>query len=270
MVIDFHTHVFPDAIAERAIDSLVKACGGIYQPCTNGTSADLISKMDKFGVDISVIMPVVTKPSQHISINEWAKAVTSDRLISFGGMHPATDDYKRDIDFICKLGLPGIKLHPEYQSFVVDAPEMMRIYDYALSRGLMLLFHAGFDPAYPPPFHSSPKQFANIMKEMKGGTVIAAHLGSHAMWDDVEKYLVGTDIYLDTSMGFEYYPHDQFMRIVRNHGADKILFGSDSPWSRADREIAALKALPLTDDQKQLILCDNAKRLFRDTLSFGS
>ena len=30
------------------------------------------------------------------------------------------------------------------------------------------------------------------------------------------------------------------MRIVKNHGADKILFGTDSPWSRADEEIASI------------------------------
>lgn len=266
MVIDFHTHAFPDAIAHRAVESLVKACGGRYEPCSDGTASGLISNMDKFGVDISVIMPVITRPSQFDTVNRWAKEITSDRLISFGGIHPATDDFKRDIDFICGLGLPGIKLHPEYQSFTVDSPEMLKIYDYALSRGLMLLFHAGFDPAFSPPFHSSPKQFANIIKQMRGGTIIAAHLGSHAMWDDVEKYLVGTDIYLDTSMGFEYYPHDQFLRIVRDHGADKILFGSDSPWSRADKEKETLMSLDLTDEQKQLIIHKNAEKLLKSAL----
>ena len=135
------------------------------------------------------------------------------------------------------------------------------MYDYALSKDLMLLFHAGYDPAYKPPFHSSPKQFKNIADNMKGGTIIAAHLGSANMWDDVEKYLVGTDIYIDTSMGFEYYSKEQFMRIVNGHGADKVLFGSDSPWSRADGEINAIKSLPLTENQKDLILYKNAKRL---------
>lgn len=261
MIIDFHTHAFPDAIASRAIASLVKACNGAYNPCTDGTASGLISAMDRFGIDISVVMPVETKPSQHKTVNEWAKAITCERLISFGGLHPATDDYKRDIDFICELGLPGIKLHPEYQCFTVDTPEMLRVYDYALSRGLMLLFHAGADAAYPPPYHSSPKQFANIVDSMQGGTIIAAHFGSHAMWDDVEKYLVGKNIYLDTSMGFSYYPHDQFVRIVNAHGADKVLFATDSPWSRADEEIAALGSLSLTEAQKQQILYKNALAL---------
>lgn len=261
MVIDFHTHSFPDSLAPRAIASLTKACGKLYTPCSDGTVSGLKSNMEKFHVDISVIQPVITKPTQTKTLNEWAAAVADDKIIPFGGIHPETDDYKRDIDFVCSLGIRGLKFHAEYQQFTVDSPEMLRIYDYALSKGLIILHHAGFDPAFPPPYHSSPRQFANIAKNMRGGIMIAAHLGGQKQWDDVERYLPGTGIYLDTSMGFEYYPHDQFLRIVKAIGSDKILFGSDSPWSRADSEIATLKALPLTEADKQAIFCGNAKRI---------
>lgn len=261
MVIDFHTHAFPDAIAERAIEGLCEACGRTYEPCHNGKLSQLLQRMDEYGVDMSVVLPVVTRPSQTRTVNEWAKAITGERIISFGGIYPEALTYKEDIDLVCSLGLPGIKLHPEYQGFTVDTPEMLRVYDYALSKGLMILFHAGFDPAYKPPYHSSPRQFANIVDNMKGGTLIAAHLGSANMWDDVERFLVGKNIYFDTSMGFEYYSKEQFVRIVNGHGAEKILFGSDSPWSRAGDELKTLCSLPLTDEQKELITCKNAKRL---------
>ena len=100
MVIDFHTHAFPDTLAQRAIASLVKACGRQYEPCSDGTLSGLISNMDKFGVDISVVQPVITKPSQLETLNRWAKDIEGDRIISFGAVHPDTDDYKRDINFI--------------------------------------------------------------------------------------------------------------------------------------------------------------------------
>ena len=96
---------------------------------------------------------------------------------------------------------------------------------------------------------------------MRGGIIVAAHLGGHQEWDDVERHLVGTNIYLDTSMGFEYYPREVFLRIARNHGVDKILFGSDSPWSDAKTEIEHLRAMPLSDGEKELILSGNARRL---------
>ena len=261
MVIDFHTHAFPDAIAERAIAGLIKSSNGIYPPCSNGTVDGLCENMERFGVDLSVVQPVITKASQLKTLNEWAESICSDKIISFGGIYPHTEDYKADIDFVCSLGLKGLKFHVEYQNFNLDDPKMLKIYDYAFEKGLIVLHHAGFDPAFPPPFKSTPKQFANIAKEMRGGTLIAAHLGGHDQWDEVEEYIVGTNIYLDTSMGFEYYSHEQFLRIVKNHGADKILFGSDSPWSRADREIAALRALTISESDKEKILSGNAKKL---------
>jgi len=261
MVIDFHTHAFPDAIAERAIASLVGGSGGIYPPCSDGTLAGLLSCMDTFGVDISVLQPVITKASQLHSLNEWAASTASHRIVPFGGIYPHTEDYKADIDFVASLGLKGLKFHAEYQGFTVDEPKMLRIYDYAFEKGLIVLHHAGFDPAFPPPFHSSPERFRSIARAMRGGRLVLAHLGGQRQWDDVEKYLVGENVYLDTSMGFSYYGKEQFLRIVRGHGADKILFGTDSPWSRADEELAALRSLPLTEEEKTAILGGNAKRL---------
>ena len=261
MVVDFHTHIFPDSLAPRALSKLVEATGRRYTPLTDGTKAGLVARMDEWGVDLSVAQPVITKQSQTQKTNLWARESCDGRVLSFGGIFPHTDDYRRDIDYVVSLGLKGIKFHAEYQAFDVDAPEMLRIYDYALSRGLIILHHAGADPGFPPPYHTSPKQLAAVADAMRGGVIVAAHLGGHAQWDDVERYLVGRNIYLDTSMGFSYYPHDQFVRIVRAHGADKILFASDSPWSSAGEEMEALRALPLTQEEKEKILGGNAARL---------
>jgi len=261
MTIDFHTHVFPDALAPKALATMVAGINGLYTPVNDATVSGLLKNMDAWNIDISVVQPVVTKQTQVKKINEWAAAIRSGRIISFGGIYPHTGDYKRDIDFVAGLGLKGLKFHPEFQDFVVDDGYMLKIYDYALSKGLIILHHAGSDPGFPPPYRSSPQRFASVARAMRGGVIVAAHLGGHAQWDDVEQYLAGSGIYLDTAMGFEYYSSDQFMRIVKKHGADKILFGSDAPWSDAGREIEHLRALPLSESDKDAILGDNAKRI---------
>lgn len=260
-VIDFHTHVFTDSIAERARASLIVSARGLYQPVHDMTLSGLIEFMDKAGVDKSVIAPVLTKRTQTERTNEWAASVAGERIIPFAGVYPTEDGYKEDIDFVCSLGFKGIKLHCEYQNFLVDEPRMLRFYDYAFSKGLIILQHGGFDPAYQPPFKSSPQMFLNVWNEMRGGVMVAAHLGGHAQWDDVERLLAGTGIYLDTSMGSEYYPTEQFLRIVKKHGADKILFGSDSPWSDTGKEVEFMKAQPLSNAEKNAILGGNAERL---------
>jgi predicted TIM-barrel fold metal-dependent hydrolase len=261
MIIDFHTHVFPDDLAEKALATILANINNLFTPVTNATVSGLLKNMDEWNIDISVVQPVITKQSQMQKTNEWASSICSDRIISFGGIYPHTDNYKRDIDFVVGLGLKGLKFHAEYQNINIDDPKMLKIYDYALSKGLIILHHAGVDPGMPMPYKSSPRQFAKIADAMKGGTIIAAHFGGHAQWDDVEKYLVGKNIYLDTAMGFEYFSHEQFLRIVNKHGADKVLFASDSPWSNAKTEIEHLKALPILESEKKNILCDNAKRL---------
>jgi predicted TIM-barrel fold metal-dependent hydrolase len=260
MIIDFHTHVFPDELAGRAISTLLANIDEIFTPVTDAKVTGLLAHMRQSGVDISVVQPVITKQSQFQDLNLWARSISSDKLISFGGIYPHTDDYKRDINFVVSLGLKGLKFHAEYQDFVIDDPEMLRIYDYALSRGLIILHHAGFDPGFTS-MRSSPQRFRNIWNTMKGGIIVAAHFGGHAEWDDVERYIVGTGIYLDTSMGFEFFPAEQFLRVVRAHGVEKILFASDSPWSDAGAEIERLKALPLSETEKAMILGLNAKKL---------
>ena len=261
MVIDFHTHAFPDAIAGRAIKSLCEGCGNKYTPCHNGTLAGLKKNMKNFGVDLSVVQPVMTNPRHFKTMNDWAKEICGDGIISFGALHPETEDYKKDIDYICSLGLRGIKFHPEYQHFTIDTKEMLKIYSYALEKGLILLFHAGFDPAFPPPYHSSPRQFNNLWRELGGGTIVAAHLGGQKQWDEVPEFIGPTGIYIDTSMGFDYYSKEQFFRILSTLKSERILFGSDAPWSRADKEIAAIKALDIPEADKQKILHINAEKL---------
>jgi predicted TIM-barrel fold metal-dependent hydrolase len=263
MIIDFHTHIFPDDLASKAMHALTASIDNLFTPIHNGTVSGLLDSMTTAGIDISVVLPVITKPTQFQTTNEWVRSISSERLIGFGGIYPHTDNYKRDINYISDLGLAGLKFHAEYQNFVLDDPKMLKIYDYALSKGLILLHHAGVDPGFVPPFKSTPQQFSNIVKTMGGGTIIAAHLGGLDQWDDVEKYLVGTDIYLDTSIGFEYFSKEQFLRIARNHGTDKILFASDSPWSNTKTEIDHLHSLPLTPDEKTAILGGNAKRLLK-------
>jgi len=264
MIIDFHTHAFPDSIAQKTVKMLNDEIDGLYPPVSDGTIAGLIKNMDDWDIDMSILQPIVTKQSQTKNINEWAAEANSgnpERIISFGSIFPHSDDYKRDIDFVVSLGLKGLKFHAEYQNFLLDEEKMLKIYDYALSKNLIILHHAGFDPAYPAPFRSDPKRFAYVIKEMRGGIIIAAHLGGHAQWDDVEEYLCGTDIYFDTSMGFEFFSKAQFLRILEKHGADKILFGSDAPWSNAKAETEQIKNLPLTESEKNLILSGNAKRI---------
>ena len=80
------------------------------------------------GVDLGVVLPVVTRPGQFDSVNAFAAQLCErEGLISFGGIHPDDETPEEHIGKICELGLRGIKIHPDYQGVFIDDERYIRI-----------------------------------------------------------------------------------------------------------------------------------------------
>lgn len=264
MVIDFHTHIFPDKIAAKSIEHLENASG--ITAATNGTLQGLLDSMDKNNVDMSVILPVVTKPSQFESVNLFAAKVNQEykgRLISFGGIHPDSEDYKRELERIKELGLPGIKLHPDYQKVMIDDERYIKIIEYANALGLIIVVHAGIDIGLPNPIHCPPDKAKKVLDIVRPDKLILAHMGGWKQWEEVYELLAGEQVYLDTSFSFPYIDRELLVKIIKKHGCEKVLFATDSPWSDAKEAVNFLKNLPLNCDETEKILCHNAKKLLK-------
>ncbi len=266
MIIDFHTHVFPDKISERAMANLeqniVDIQGKSYPPDGDGTLRSLKEHMSRDGVDISVVMPIATTVTQSTSINRFAREINGkDGIFSFGSLHPLQDDWESVLEEIKESGLKGIKLHPEYQRVYVSAPETIRILKKAEELELYTLFHAGRDIGMPEPVHCLPECLRGVLDHVSGEYIIAAHMGGWRLWDDVEKYLVGTPIKFDVSYVKEFIDSEQFKRIIKNHGSEKILFGTDMPWQSASVSMGFLESADLSEDELQNIYYKNAAKI---------
>ncbi len=262
MVIDFHTHIFPDKIAAKTIEHLAQV-GGITA-ATDGTLSGLLSSMKRCGVDLSVILPVATKPSQFESIQSFAKSVNEqypEKLLSFGGIHPDCENYKKELDTIKEMGFKGIKIHPDYQGVMIDDIRFMRIIEYASELGLIIITHAGVDIGLPEPVHCPPKKMRKVLDEIKPEKMVLAHLGGWSQWEEVDEYLAGEEVFLDTAFIYDYISKEQFFKILEKHGSDKILFATDSPWSDMAKGIHWIKELSLPQSVEENILSGNAKRL---------
>jgi len=262
MVVDFHTHIFPDKIAEKTIQILGDKAG--IKAYTKGTYDDLLKSMKDGNIDISVVLPVVTNPSQFDSVNKYASKINNKNgIISFGGIHPDNDNYREKIDIIKGLGLQGIKLHPDYQKTFIDDKKYIDIIQYAVDCGLIVSIHAGVDVGIEGEVRCTPKRARNMLDSIKGDNkkIILAHTGGYECWDDVEKYLVGQDMYMDISFSLTFMDKEQFIRIVRNHGIDKILFATDSPWTSQKESVEYLDSLALTREEKDKIYYKNARSL---------
>jgi len=262
MIIDFHTHIFPDNIAEKSIKFLEDECNS--KAYTNGTLSALKSSMKKAGIDISVVLPVATKPSQFDSINNFAASITGkEGIISFGGIHPDTEDIINKLSKIKELGLKGIKLHPDYQKTFIDAPKMIRLIRQAALFDLIIVIHAGLDIGLPDPVHCPPAKTANMLEQIEcdNAKIVLAHMGGYDMWDDVEKYLLGKNVWLDTSYCLGKMPDEQFLRIIRRHGANRILFATDSPWADQKETVDYIQKLGLAENELECIFYKNARAL---------
>lgn len=262
MVIDFHTHIFPDKIAAKTIEKL-EECGAI-KAFTEGTLVGLKKSMMDNNINRSVILPVVTKPSQFDTINTFAAEITGkEGIISFGGIHPDNEDYQEKLNKIKEMGLLGIKLHPDYQETFIDDRRMVRIIQYATEIGLIVVIHAGLDIGLPEPVHCTPKKAADMLNQVdnENAKIILAHTGGYGLWDEVEEYLVGKNVWFDISFSLGMIPDEQFVKIVKNHGADRILFATDSPWGGQKETLENVKKLDFTEEELEYILHRNAEEL---------
>lgn len=260
MVIDFHTHAFPDKIALRALNSLAEKANGLTY-YTDGTIADTDEKMKTWGVDKRVMLSIATNAKQQHNVNSFAIENNNEHIIAFGSVHPDAPDALDELDRIKEAGLPGVKFHPEYQQFFIDDPKMFPFYDKCRALGLIMSFHAGRDLGFPDTLMAPPQRSRHMLDNFPGAKVVLAHMGGAMLEDDVLEYIAGTDCYLDTSFSIYGLPKKAAAAIIEKHGADRILFGSDCPWERPCDSFDYVDSLPLTPEHKDWIYGQNALRL---------
>ncbi|MGI5958735.1 MAG: amidohydrolase family protein [Massiliimalia sp.] len=265
--IDFHIHAFPDKIAGRTMEHLSKIAGS--QPVTDGTVSGAVEKLSQYGAHDGVLMQIATKPSQQTTVNNWAASIqkTTPGIVCFGSVHPDAPDALDELERIRSLGLYGVKLHPDYQNFMVDDPKLFPIYDTIAQLHLPLMLHTGCDPVSPKLIHAPAYRLKKVIEQFPNLTVIAAHMGGLGRYDDTEEHLVGKNLYLDTSTPSAPCSREQALRIIRNHGAHRILFATDCPWSDGNQGISFLENLGLSDQELELIFHKNALSLLNQGLT---
>ena len=263
MLIDFHTHAFPEKIAEKAIQKLEFASGGL-QPYTNGTVTGLLESMQKNGVQKSVVLSIATNANQQTNVNNFAAELNRyENLVPFGSVFPFAEDALYELERIKSLGLKGVKLHPDYQGFNVDDEKLKPIYKKISELGLITIFHAGFDYGFPPPYGATPEKLLKALSWFQS-PVIAAHWGGLNCNQGVLDLLCGKDIYFDTSFGYSQLPRYYALKIIEKHGTDKILFGSDTPWHTPEMEKRLLNNLQLSVEDVEKINHLNAQKLLKE------
>ncbi|MDR2071860.1 MAG: amidohydrolase family protein [Spirochaetaceae bacterium] len=281
MIIDFHSHIYPEKIAAKAVASTeafytIPARG-------RGTPEDLGAAGRRAGIDRFVVFSAAAVPAQVTSINDYIALVCSGErkaggpahgdgaatkggdavrplpetpgpiFTGFGTLHPGMENPGAEIDRIIGLGLRGLKFHPDMQKFSIDDERMMNI--YALLEGrLPVVFHTG-DYRYT---YSHPSRLAPVLDAFPRLTVIAAHFGGWSLFDLGLEYFRNRHCYFDLSSSIPYLGRRRTEELICIYGADRILFGSDYPIWDPGECLAEFRDLSLSSAEQERILSGTA------------
>ena len=279
MIVDMHTHIFPDKIADDVIEKLSRVAGILA--FTNGTLDGLKHSMDAAQIDLSVILPVATNTHQVEKINsstaELNEKFSDAGIFSFGCIHPDFTNVRAELSRVKNRGLKGIKIHPVYQDVNLDDVKFLRIFERAAELDLIVVTHAGLDIGFPGVVRCSPRMIRHVVDEIGNFKFVAAHMGGWKNWREVLELLADTKIFIDTAFStgkiiprkdtvwnaddLKLLDAAQFMTFIKIFGADRILFGTDSPWSSAKTSIDFINNLPIDNADKNKILGLNAQKL---------
>ena len=252
-IIDFHAHIYPDKIAEKAS----QATGDFYgiTPAYTGTSKELLTSGKAAGISRFVLLPVATKPDQVSHINDFIADEVSahNEFYGFGTLHPDCENILEETDHIISLGLKGIKLHPDTQQFNTDDKRLFEVFDYIQGK-IPLLVHCG-DKRFD---FSHPRRLKNVIDNFPHLQVIAAHLGGWSLFDEAFELLKDENCYLDISSTMMFLPPEQIEDYIHGYGVERILFGTDFPLWRPEQEVASFRRLNLSSFEFERIAYKNA------------
>ena len=202
-------------------------------------------------------------------------------IILFGAIHPDFEDYECELARISEAGVKGVKIHPVYQGVNIDDERFVRILACAGELGLIVMLHAGFDIGFPGNDFAHPKRILRALKSLSGNVrIILAHMGGWRCWHEAQEIFAGNDnVYIDTAFSHgEFVPNgdgyyssseecmmlndEEFVNVIKSFGAERVLFGTDSPWASQSEYVKKFCELSaLSEREKNLILYGNSAEL---------
>ncbi len=227
-IVDFHTHIYPDEVAEKVLSNLEKHYG--VERKAEATLAGLLSSMQKAGVEQSVVLPVATRP-EHLSNNLWyaeLRKKSMGKIIPFGSYHPEAS--LEVVEAFSEMGLSGLKIQPNAWKMEPSDPRLFPLYKKAQEMGLIIVFHAGDEEGGKAGEFSHPSMFVPVLKKFPGLIVVLAHLGGYRRWSETDALLSFPQVFFDTSYTLHILGRDKFLSLVEKIGEERVLFGTDFPF----------------------------------------
>jgi predicted TIM-barrel fold metal-dependent hydrolase len=286
-IIDAHVHTYPTP------EIGLQAMQGAGHSGCSGTVEELLDLMRRGNIEKAVMVnmtPVADmrdavlargqseEEAQTIVIerlrrrNTWTCKVAQEHpeLVAFisldpsMGVEPAAEEVRRAVN----LGASGAKLHPAAQRYFPSDRRLWGAFEEAQTRGLPIISHSGAaaEGGLESP-HARPRQFKEVLEAFPSLTLVLAHLGLGCLEESQEMAGRYPNLFFDSSAAINGtaemppFPDDESVEIVRRLGIERVLFASDWPWLHPHRDAERIDRLPLSKDEKRLLLRENALRV---------
>jgi len=264
-IFDIHVHLYPESIAEKACENL----GNFYSFDVRGagTFTDFTTQASEVDLKGFLTFPVALNPAKLENINNIAaENVRKARemgleAVGFMAMHQDFPDFAAEVDRCEKMGLCGIKIHPDCQRVDIDDPKLMKLYEIIEGR-MPIVLHMGDDrPEYR---YSEPIKLKRVLETFPNLEVIATHMGGYQAWNEAEDYLFGRpNVWYDASSFLWAVTPEEAVRLMRAGGTDRVMYGTDYPVMPLKEYFDLFMKCPLTEQEREDILYNNAKRLLK-------
>ncbi len=278
MIIDFHTHVFPEWLRDRR-DRYVSrdaTFGELYgnPRARMATAEELVAVMEADGVDLAVVIGLGwSDEGLARDMNDYIiEAVRRHRgrLAGFAGVNPAWGSAAaREADRCAEAGLAGVgELHPDTQGFDMgEAGVMAPMVEAVRHHGLIVTAHSS-EPVghlYPGKGSNGPGTLWRFIGNYPDVTLVCAHWGGglpfYSLMPEVADSL--ENVYFDTAASPLLYAPRVFEAALPLVGAGRILLGSDFALMRPRRLLAQIEGSTLSAAERAAVLGGNAARLLR-------
>lgn len=256
MIIDAHTHVHPQADG--------------FGPRYDAGLEAFIRDLDASEVDKAILLPLATVTGMFPPIsNEFVAECCSkhpDKLIGFATVYPGQDKdaagtLERDV---ARFGLKGLKLHPRHQGMSVADPRVIPVVRKAAELNIPVAIDCMLWK--PIPLRDQvPFNVDDLCKAVPEAKVIMCHAGGWRFLDALAVVKVNDNVYMDLSASLEYFHEtpfeDQFMFVLKQAGANRLIYGSDFPDRSVKESFVRSKAIlekhGFSGDDLDQIFCRN-------------
>ena len=133
--------------------------------------------------------------------------------------------------------------------------------EFFLKNNLFIISHCGYDIAFAREDVANPHRISNIINKLPELTFVATHFGGWNVWEEVNKYLIGKKIYIETSFSLGIIDNKIAENFFNNHREDYLIFGTDSPWNDQKESLEKLKSFNLKSSLFKKITSINAHKL---------